>query len=452
MANSQKIPFVIGSDAGFSKKSNDTSLINLFLHVEPAGSKDKYVILNTDGLSKIMDLPYKIYGVYTFLDVSYVVTSDKLYSVDIAAETYTELGDVSINKQCIFANNGIEFVFVGGNSYSYKPSTTILKDLSSENGFYPADSVAYLDGYFIFNRSGTGQFFISELLATTFDPLMYATAESNPDNLLNVVSTSRELWLFGEHSTEVWYDAGGSDLPFARISGAINNIGCLQDTAKRLREHVYLIGDDYKAYQTSGYAMACISNGSIEKILNDNKDKDISTFVFMEYGHFFYVVTIEDVGTYVYDTTTAQWHNRKSGEADTWKVEGISEYDKNLIAYSDKSLYFMSINNYDEDGENIKREIVSLPINKSVNRFRINELQMDMDVGFNVPTPIMYLRMTKDAGLTWSGRYKASIGKVGESKARVRWLRLGQFFDATAKFYTYDPIPIRIISLDGKFS
>ena len=32
-----------------------------------------------------------------------------------------------------------------------------------QEGWYPSSMVTYMDGYFIFNRTGTGQFFISEL-------------------------------------------------------------------------------------------------------------------------------------------------------------------------------------------------------------------------------------------------------------------------------------------------
>ena len=332
MEHTQKIPFVIGSDAGFSQKSNNTSLVNLFLHVEPAGSKDNYIILNSSGLAHIMDFPDDIRGIYSFLSTTpgalYVVTRKNLYLVDTTTQTGTDKGSVTIGWKypVVFANNGIEMVFVdpGGGAYSYNPTTDTLKDLTTEDGFYLSDGVTFLDGYFIFNRSGTGQFFLSRLLDTTFDPLMFATAESNPDNLLNVLSTSRELWLFGENSIEVWYNSGAADFPFARIPGAISNIGCVQNTPRRLNESIYFVGNDYRVYQTSGHSIAPqISNGGIEKILNDNRDQTINTFTFKEYGHSFYVITIGDIGTYLFDTTTAQWHNRKSGTDDIWAVQGV---------------------------------------------------------------------------------------------------------------------------------
>jgi hypothetical protein len=57
-------------------------------------------------------------------------------------------------------------MIVGYNGYAYTPETETIEDMSTEEGWFPSDTVDFMDGYFIFNRAGTGQFFISKLYST----------------------------------------------------------------------------------------------------------------------------------------------------------------------------------------------------------------------------------------------------------------------------------------------
>jgi hypothetical protein len=36
----------------------------------------------------------------------------------------------------------------------------------------------------------------------------------------------REIWLFGNNTTEIWINIGDPDFPFQRIQGAFLEIGC----------------------------------------------------------------------------------------------------------------------------------------------------------------------------------------------------------------------------------
>ena len=83
MPNLRKIPFAISSGASYSHKNNDTDLVNMFPHMEEAGSKSNHVLLNTAGTVLVATAPDDILGIYEFLEVVYVVTKTKLYSVVI---------------------------------------------------------------------------------------------------------------------------------------------------------------------------------------------------------------------------------------------------------------------------------------------------------------------------------------------------------------------------------
>lgn len=452
MPNLTQIPFAISSGSSYSKRNNNSALLNLYVHIEEQGSKTNHVLLNTSGLEKIATLDYTIYGIYEFLNKIYVATSTALYEIN--GGVATNVGTVAFNRKVTFSDNGISMMVVGGNGYAFTPSTTTLKDMSIEAGWFPADTVAYMDGYFIFNRTGSGQFFISKLYSTEIDPIDWATAESAPDDTVGVIVTSRQLWIAGERTLESWYDSGDPDFPFTRVSGAVSDIGCANhQTLAKIRTSILFVGIDNKVYMTNGYTPVPVSTPSIElKLINSDRSL-LSAFTYTENGSWFYVLTIDDNRTVVYDPDTAQWHDRASGTQGKWQIGGaINKYsDGSAIGYSGKDFHTISINNLTENGATIRREAVTLPINKTVNRIRIHEIQLDIEGGYETEANVI-LQLSKDSGKTWENNNYATTGAIGEYRRRVKWLRLGQTRDAIIRIVITDAIPIRILGLWARIS
>lgn len=448
------IPLAIASSSSRSHKNNAAELINLYVNLEEAGGKAKSLLLSTPGAEAITVFDYEILGFYKFNDVVYTVTKNKLYSVAkdpiTGAFTPTVLGTVSLTGKVSFADNGIEMVFVAGGGYAYNPTTSTLKDMSTEPGWYPSNTVAYMDGYFIFSRSGTGQFFISDLYASTLNPIDWATGEAAPDDTVGVIVSNRQLWIIGEYSSEVWYDSGDPLFPFTRIPGAVIDIGAINyKTIAKARENIFLVGSDLVVYMSNGYRLQPISTKAIEYYMVDTDITLMSAFAFHERGRWFYALTISDNKTFVFDTQTQLWHTRESDNVGRWKMDGVFNYydDGITYCYSAQTLYRMGEDLYQEDGANVKREIISLPLTKSVNRIRIQELELDMEVGLPV-TATFSLQISSDGGKTWGNSTYASTGAIGEALARVRWTRLGQHRNAVAKFTTSSNTPITILSLN----
>jgi len=451
MPNLTQIPFAISSGSAYSQRNNSSELINLYVQIEEQGSKTNHVLLNTSGVEEILTLPYTIYGVYEFLNKIYVATSDFLYEIN--GTIATSIGAVSFSKKVIFSDNGIDLIMVAENGYAYTPSTSTLKDMSTELGWYPADTVAYMDGYFIFNRTGTGQFFISKLYSTEIDPIDWASGESAPDDTVGVIVTSRQLWVIGERTIETWYDSGDPDFPFTRVSGAVTDIGCASyKTIAKIRTSVLFVGTDNKVYMTNGYTPSVISTPSVELSIINADRTTITAFTYTENGSWFYVLTINDNTTLVYDPDTAQWHKRESNNG-KWLVNGaINVYSTGTaIGYCDKCFHAISINHLTENGVNIRREAISLPINKTVNRMRIHEILLDIEGGFETEATVA-LQLSKDSGKTWENKNYSKTGAIGDYKKRVKWQRLGQARDAIVKIIISDAIPIRILGLWARIS
>lgn len=456
--NLTQIPLAIASSSGRSHKNNAAELVNLYINLEDAGGKSKSLLLSTPGAETITIFDYEILGFYKFNDVVYTVTKNKLYKVEKDAITGnfvpTVLGSVSLTGKVSFADNGIEMVFVAGDGYAYNPATDTLKNMNTEAGWYSSNTVAYMDGYFIFSRSGTGQFFISNLYSTTLNPIDWATGESAPDDTVGVIVSNRQLWIIGESTSEVWYDSGDPLFPFTRIPGAVIDIGAINyQTIAKARENIFLVGNDLVVYMSIGYNLTQISTRAIEHHLTNADISLMGAFTFHERGRWFYALTINDSKTFVFDTQTQLWHTRESDNVGRWKMGGVFNYYDDGISYcyAGQTLYRMGEDIYQEDGKNVKREIISLPLTKSVNRIRIQELELDMEVGLPVPAEFS-LQISSDSGKTWGNKTYATTGAVGEALARVKWRRLGQHRNAVAKFTTAANTPITILSLNIRIS
>ncbi len=462
----QSIQFAVGTGKGESVRSNRSDLVNLYPHFESVGSKSPVVLLNTEGTKKASaDTASDILGLYEFKGLVYLALRDRIVSWN--GREFTEIAGVAeevyfYQDRVFIADNGSDIMFVGAQGFSYNPETLVFTVMSTVAGWYPATTVAYLDGYFIFNRKGTGQFFISKLYSIELNPLDWATGEAAPDDTRAVVVAGRELWIMGTRSTEIWYDSGDRLFPFQRIPGAVTDIGIANaDTIGRIHNSIFFVGNDYKVYSTSGYEILPISNTSIELLIDESNVRKFMAFTYYNNGHYFYVLHLSEYTTVVYDAVTGLWHRRVSctDEQDPlldggrWKINGaINRYDKQTIyGYSARSFYELSTNFYTDDGVKIRREAVTMPLNKTPNHVTLAEIQVDMESGAYDNTLIsnyeIWLQLSGDDGRSWGNRRIGNIGKRGQYTVRARWQRLGQHRDVIGKVVITDPMPICLLGL-----
>ena len=167
----------------------------------------------------------------------YVVSGNQVYLIKETSfgvySTPLLLGTISTSTGYVCAaDNGQQVLIVdginGGGYYSPISSTSpTLTQINSPN-FYPADTVAFQDGYFILNQSGTSYYFISDLYSVNFLPLNEANKSGNSDLIVGLICNNRQLYLMGKSTIETWWDAGQSgSTPFARQDGQFVQIGCI---------------------------------------------------------------------------------------------------------------------------------------------------------------------------------------------------------------------------------
>jgi hypothetical protein len=428
----------------------------MFADIMPPNAKSGVTLLGTPGWILRATIPTApILGMHYFKNELYIVTKTFIYKID-SSNNITTIGavDFSTRDSVSIADNGIEIVVVGGNGYSF--DSLAVTQITSP-AYYPSDTVTFQDGYFIFNRSGTGQFFISGLYAVTFDATMYATAEGSPDNIVGLVSTHQHLWLFGTKSIEVWYNSGDSLFPFDRIQGSFSLRGCINyKTIATTNNEVFWVGDDNVVYVSNGYTPTPISTPAIEYRLATRGTKDFRAFTYTEEGHYFYVLTIDGLTTLVYDMKTALWHTRES-LASTWGIRNIVADEQGVLLGADISsgnIYNVSLDYYTENGQTILRTAETSPFSNGVDYFTLNKFEIDMETGKSLPSieDTITLSFSDDGGFTFNNDHTISLGAEGDRKKRIIWRRLGRHRNLTIRVTTRCRSQVNIIAAHAELT
>jgi hypothetical protein len=434
--------------------SGQDALLNVYPR-KSAGGKYPFNLINTPGLELFLELPTSpVLSLHQNGNRAFAVTPSKLYEI-FSNGNYVELGNVDLRgERVVMEDNRNQLVMVDGIKGFYYDDTTKLVQQITDPAFYPATNVTYQDGYFIFDRKGTGQFFISELLNVAFDPLDFATAEGQPDALVAVLSDHRELFLFGTETIEVWYNSGASDFPFERNQGAFVEKGCgARYTVAKQNNTVYFVGSDLMVYSMTGYTPIRISSHAVEETLKGVDLSDAFAYTYQDEGHLFYVLTIpaRDL-TWCYDISTGAWHIRQSYKFGRHQSNNAIFFDSKTFVgdYQSGKIYLMSDTYYSDDGEPVIRKFVMPTLNKGRRFLTIDSLEFDMGAGIGLVTgqgddPELRVYFSVDNGITYSQNFRVGkIGKIGEYLSRAKVNRFGSGRQFTFKVVISDPIPIDI--------
>lgn len=368
----------------------------MYPEAAPANAKSNVVVHGCPGLTRFCDIDTRrTRGLYrTSSDGRlYVVIRNTLYYVSPEGVA-TNLGTIAGSGRVGMSDNGTQLCIVAGaTGYTYTVAGGL--QVITDPDFPGADTVTFLDGFFIFNNASAGQrgqFFISNLLdGQMYDALDFATAEAYPDNLVRVFADHSQLLLFGAETIEVWFNAGLADFPFTRAQGSVieQGLGARWSVAK-LDETVVWLDNEGMVRSLQGNTPVRISTHAIEYEITRGDWNNATAWSYVEEGHQFYVLTVpaanlatQKAGTYVYDAATQLWHERKSYRQDYSRSGFYARaYGKHIVADIDRGrLYEQSLDVYEEDGEHLIAEMQFPQVQNDGKRFIVDRLQIDMEVG-----------------------------------------------------------------------
>lgn len=428
----------------------------MYLETPPINTSDRFPVYGSPGLKVFSTVSGPARGFDVMGGFLYVVFDQTLHRIE-ADGTSVNLGAISGTDRVSMANNGTQLVIVHETKGSVYDGSSV-KPITDPD-FPGASSVTYQDGFFIFTRPDSGQFFLSALFdGFDYDALDFATAEGAPDDAVLALSDHRELWIFGKGTTEVFFNSGGA-FPFERQAFIEQGIGAVRGATK-LDNSIIMYGNDGVIYRFEGFTPTRISNHNVEETIRGYTNKEsLSTFSYVLDGHKC-VVFAWDEGAWIIDLTTRLWHERESKDSlgfdlNRWRVCcGLLAYGKNLVGdFTNGKIYELDLDTPDEDGIAMKRIAASPKIGNSVDTAFSGALEMVVETGVGTPTgqglnPQIMLRWSDDGGRTWSNEHWRNIGKQGNFPQRVRWNRLGSFESRVFETVVSDPVKVSIIAAD----
>jgi hypothetical protein len=468
-----KTPILGSTYVARSVNAADARMINLFPEIIPEGGKEPAFLNRAPGLNlKVTVGTGPVRGLWAYGGNMYVVSANKLYKVT-PAYAVTLLGTVAGTSGPVsMSDNGTQlFVACNGPSYIYNATTDVFSQIT-DSDFPGAVTVAYLDGYFVFNEPNSQKIWVTSLLdGLSVDPLDFASAEGSPDGVVGIIADHGQIWVYGTNSVEVWYNSGNADFPLSRIQGAFNELGCASAySIAKMDNGLFWLGQDARGkgmvYRANGYTGQRISTHAVEWQIQQYGDlSDAIGYTYQQDGHSFYVLIFPQANTsWVYDAATQAWHERAgfaNGEFTRHRSNCQVFFNGDVLVgdYQNGNVYAFDLDDYSDNGSIQKwlRSWRALPTGQNnLKRTAQHSLQLDLEtgVGLNLgqgSDPEVMLRWSDDGGHTWSNEHWVSIGKIGEYYRRAIWRRLGMTLKIRDRVYEVsgtDPVKIAIMGAE----
>ena len=384
-----------------------------------------------------------------------VVSGNQLYSVS-STWGATLVGTLSTDHGPVdMADNGLQIIIVDG-VFGYTASliTGAFSKITSEY-FMGAARVAFIDGYFLVNNPGTGQFQICKLYdGTTWDGLDFGVAEGSPDNILAVLASGRQLWALGAKTGETFWNTGDSDFPFSRIDGGFMEHGCgAAFGACQFAGTVVWLSDKGQVLMATGGTPTRISNHALELAIRESGDfSGAVAWTHAIDGHTFYCLNLPGAPTtWCYDLSTSQWHERGEmvlGDYQQGRVSCCAYAYGVWVAGDSKDgrIYQLDPDTYTNDDQPLVWERTAPKLNQAGVRLFVSQFQLDMETGVGVDgsgqgaDPQVMLQVSKDGGYTWTPERWKSAGSIGDYRHRATWRRLGTGRDLIFRVRGSDPV------------
>lgn len=448
-----------------SKSPNITAMhrLNVYYDVQVQADKTAIAAYGTPGTNLFASpSTQQTRGIHWFEADSalYVVQRGDLRKVlyngtSTVVASLTALHPTDTSGKVSMANNGTQICIVTGSyGYIYNTVTNVFTDITASLPAGGSDTVTFLDSYFIVNRAGTGQFYISGSYdGLTWNALDFATAESNPDNLMAVMSDKGYLALFGTSSLEVWVNSGELAFPFSRVNGAPSPSGlAARWSLSRCGDYITgLFRNKHGALfigQLQGYQVVQISTPDIDYIINKYASpSDAVGFGYTLNGRIYYQISFQSAGkTWLYDVMSNAWTQLSSWNDTRHLGDLCCAFETKLVVtdYKNGSLYEFSQDAYTDNGAPIVREITSGHVfTTGRNKTRITRLRIDMEGGVGDRTtenPTISLQISRDGGHIWGQELPTTLGEQGHFHRRAEWRRLGWARDWVFKIRCTDPV------------
>lgn len=416
-----------------------------------------------------------IQAVILHKDLLYVVIDElgtiTLHSVN-SSGTKVSIGTLSGGSSGSYqiAENGesIAIVEVGTtDGWFYDTTGGIAKITDATYIGSNVNSVTHVDGFFVYTRTDSNEFFISSNVSVNkgqnFDALDFATAELSSDNNIKPFALRGELYIAGQKSIEAYRNVGGSGFPFQRIEGGhfekgIRGVHNLVVSGDRY----YFVGEgpneDLSVYMGGPSSLQKISTQAVDVVINNLSDDLITdadvnlipkVWVIKIDGNTFVGVTfqsgVEARATFVYDLEASSiagkpiWHRRHDDLLDKKIIFSVSAFRKIFAVTTGAFIGEVTYETFTNDGQTVERTFVTRYINNKHGRIINPKLELSVEAGTGAASPddpLVTLSISDDGGRTFTSMGSRGIGSDTDYTKRLVWHQLGLFNDMRCYKFT----------------
>lgn len=481
--------------------------VNLYPEKNPSDAEAPFTFYNAPGLSSLGTAPnVPGRGLYWANNGTlYYCAGRTLYSVS-STWALTALGTLGSSTGMVsMADNGTTLVLVDGTTSGYQVNltTNAFSPISEATNappplgggvyaFYGATRCDMVDGFMVFNQPGTRNFYSTYNNQIVFDALYFAAKNGYSDNLVTIIVTRREIWLLGERTSEIWFDAGAADFPFQILPGPFIQHGCSAAySAAQVNGAIFWLSQDQAGNNVlargEGYQAKRISTHAIEQEwATYPTTSDAEGFCFQFGGHSFYQINFPTAGrSWRWDEATELWHEAvytdSNGQESRHRASCAAyAYGLNVMAdYATGQLYSCSPDVYTDNGTPMQfrrgfphmvqdgRQVIypgfTLDVEAATSANTVEQPgPFPLIVppgGYSIDTqppeaailvgpapidtsPQVLLRWSDTRGRTWGQPVAQSLGATGQYLSQPQWNRLGRARDRV--FEVYGTIPGRL--------
>lgn len=462
--------FIYGSYESASFTLDMERTVNMYVErSESPGSSSRAALYPTPGVTSISTAASGVGRAHSFINGrEFAVIGSNFVEIN-SAGAQTVLGTVRYdsNPATISSNGdgGLDlFITSGDNGYWFDLTTNTFTAIAFLAG--KARMGDSLDGFFLALDPISKNVYFSALLdGSTWSVDRFFARSSAPDSTVAMFVVGIYIWLQGTETSEVWYDAGSSPVPFAKHpSGNVTYGTAAPFSARVMGKEVAWLGSSsdgtVAALRASGFSPEVISSYPVQNAINGYATvADAVGDSYADRGHTFFDLTFptEQV-TWSFDLATRLWFEKRTWIAEEgrytynrtrWHAYAFGEH--RTLGASNASLYRMSQDvALDVDSRPIRRLRRSPALMQENGLIFYPGFELHLDRGQGLVTgqgsnPQVMLRLSGDYGKTWSAEMWRSAGKVGEYGKRVRWDRCGSARGRVFEVVISDPIAWRIV-------
>ena len=315
--------FIFGSNPSQSLIADNEQTMNLYVEpIDSAGASTKAALYPTPGFQPQIALP--VAGARALFDMAgrtFGVMGGTCYELFPLSGVGTARGLVQEDARLaqIVSNGpaGQLLVASGGHAYLYVLATNVLSLVLAGE----ATQIGMLDTFFLAFNAATSQLRISGSNdGATWTPTQFVARSQQPDPWRAMIVNPPDIWLFGEQTSDIWYDSGATPFPFVPRTGLSIPYGIAAPSSvaasggnlfwlAKNRDGAGLV------VLAAGYAPVPIStpelNTTIAGYARTAGITDAEGFIYQDAGHVFYVLRFPTArATWVYDLTTKLWAER----------------------------------------------------------------------------------------------------------------------------------------------